>query len=294
MNILKDCTLCPRKCHVNRYKTVGYCHTRNKIKIALVSLHYWEEPFISGTKGSGTIFFSYCNLGCIYCQNKKIRNGFGKEITINRFSQICLEQQERGALNINLVTPTHYAPLIKKGIEKAKQQGLKIPIIYNTGSYESVNTIKMMNNIVDIYLADLKYYDNKLGEKYSHCKDYFKYASAAIEEMYNQVGTPIIENDILKKGLVVRVLIIPGEVEDSKKIIRYLYNRYKDNIYISIMNQYTPIEKYKYCNLNRKVSDDEYNEVIEYAISLGINNAFIQEGETQDESFIPDFNLTNV
>src|SRR5699024_3964747 len=179
------------------YLKTGYCKAKNKIKVSLVSLHMFEEPFISGVNGSGTIFFSNCNLGCIFCQNKKIRDGYGKEITIKRLSEIMLEQQIRGAHNINLVTPTHYVPLIKKGIIKAKKSGLTIPIVYNTSSYENVSTIKEMNNLIDIYLADLKYYDNKYGEKYSNCKNYFKYATKAIEEMYKQVGLPVIENNLL-------------------------------------------------------------------------------------------------
>ncbi len=294
MNVLKKCNLCPRNCLVNRYKSIGYCKAKAKIKVSLVSLHMWEEPFISGTNGSGTIFFTNCNLGCIYCQNKKIRDGYGKTITIKRFSEILLEQQSRNAHNINLVTPTHYVPLIRKGIVKAKEKGLSIPIVYNTSSYENVNTIKMMNGLVDIYLADLKYYDDFYGKKYSKVNDYFKYASLAIEEMYKQVGNPIIKNNLLKKGLVVRVLLLPGLVEDAKNIIKYLYNKYKDNIYISIMNQYTPVDKYIYEELNHKVLDTEYEQLVDYACDLGIKNAFIQEGDACLESFIPDFNLENI
>ena len=294
MNILRNCTLCPRNCHVNRYQKKGYCKASSKLKVSLASLHQWEEPFISGVNGSGTIFFSHCNLGCIYCQNKKIRDGYGKEISIKRFSEILLEQQKRGAHNINLVTPTHYVPLIKKGIIKAKNNGLTIPIVYNTSSYENIETIQMMDKLIDIYLADLKYYDSLLGNKYSNCKDYFYFASKAIDEMYKQVGKFEIEDGLLKKGLVVRILLLPGGVEDCKKILKYLYSKYQDNIYMSIMNQYTPIEKYKYQELNRTVKDEEYDELINYACDLGIKNAFIQEGNVCNESFIPDFNLDNV
>lgn len=294
MNILRNCTLCPRNCHVNRYQKKGYCKASSKLKVSLASLHQWEEPFISGVNGSGTIFFSHCNLGCIYCQNKKIRDGYGKEISIKRFSEILLEQQKRGAHNINLVTPTHYVPLIKKGIIKAKNNGLTIPIVYNTSSYENIETIQMMDKLIDIYLADLKYYDSLLGNKYSNCKDYFYFASKAIDEMYKQVGKFEIEDGLLKKGLVVRILLLPGGVEDCKKILKYLYSKYQDNIYMSIMNQYTPIEKYKYQELNRTVKDEEYDELINYACDLGIKNAFIQEENVCNESFIPDFNLDNV
>ena len=294
MNILRNCTLCPRNCHVNRYQKKGYCKASSKLKVSLASLHQWEEPFISGVNGSGTIFFSHCNLGCIYCQNKKIRDGYGKEISIKRFSEILLEQQKRGAHNINLVTPTHYVPLIKKGIIKSKNNGLTIPIVYNTSSYENIETIQMMDKLIDIYLADLKYYNYLLGNKYSNCNDYFYYASKAIDEMYKQVGKFEIEDGLLKKGLVVRILLLPGGVEDCKKILKYLYSKYQDNIYMSIMNQYTPIEKYKYQELNRTVKDEEYDELIRYACDLGIKNAFIQEGNACNESFIPDFNLDNV
>ena len=294
MNILRNCTLCPRNCHVNRYQKKGYCKASSKLKVSLASLHQWEEPFISGVNGSGTIFFSHCNLGCIYCQNKKIRDGYGKEISIKRFSEILLEQQKRGAHNINLVTPTHYVPLIKKGIIKAKNNGLTIPIVYNTSSYENIETIQMMDKLIDIYLADLKYYDSLLGNKYSNCNDYFYYASKAIDEMYKQVGKFEIEDGLLKKGLVVRILLLPGGVEDCKKILKYLYSKYRDNIYMSIMNQYTPIEKYKYQELNRTVKDEEYDELINYACDLGIKNAFIQEGNVCSKSFIPNFNLDNV
>lgn len=294
MNVLRKCNLCGRNCLIDRYKERGYCNASNKIKIALVSLHKWEEPPISGMNGSGTIFFSYCSLGCIFCQNKKIALGFGKEITIKRFSEILIEQQERGAHNINLVTPTHYVPMIKKGLIKAKKNGLSIPIVYNTSSYDSISALKMMDGLVDIYLADLKYYSNDYCKKYSKCNNYFEYASLAIDEMYMQVGRPVLSNNLLKKGLVVRILVLPGNVLDAKKIIKYLYDKYNDNIYLSIMNQYTPISKYKYPELNRKLYDDEYNEVVNYAIDIGVSNAFIQEGGTQKESFIPTFNLDNI
>lgn len=294
MNVLRKCNLCPRNCLVDRYKKLGYCFAGSKIKLALSSLHMYEEPFISGTNGSGTVFFSNCNVKCIFCQNKKIRDGYGKEITIKRFSDILLEQEKRKAHNINLVSPTHYAPLIKKGIIKARKSGLSIPIIYNTSSYENTSTIEMMDGIVDIYLADLKYYNNEYGKKYSNVDDYFYYASRAIDEMYNQVGGCLIENDLLKKGVVVRILLLPGLGLDCKKILSYLYNKYHDNIYISIMNQYTPLDNYIYEELNHKVSNEEYDDLVNYAIDLGIKNAFIQEGETQSESFIPEFNLDNI
>lgn len=293
----KNCNLCERKCNINRYEKKGICGATNKLKVARAALHYWEEPCISGSSGSGTIFFSNCNLKCLFCQNKKIStNGFGKEITINRLSDICIELQKQGANNINLVTPTHYVPSIIKGIKKAKKKGLNIPVVYNTSSYESIDTIKSLNKIVDVYLPDLKYKDDTLAKNYSNIKDYFKVATRNIEEMYNQVGKPIFNQEgIMIKGIIVRVLLLPGHLNDAKEIIKYLYDKYTNNIYISIMNQYTPVEKIdKYINLNRKVTNEEYDELIDYACNLGIENAFIQEGETQEESFIPDFNKKGV
>lgn len=294
MNVLKQCNLCPRNCLVNRYEKVGYCRAKAKLKIALASIHMWEEPVISGRDGSGTIFFSHCNLGCIFCQNYKIRNGYGKEITIKRFSEICFELQSRGANNINLVTPTHYVPLIRKGLIQAKNRGLIIPIVYNTSSYENEATIESMKELVDVYLADLKYYDDSYAKKYSNCNNYFEVATKAIGKMVEQVGSPIIHNGLMKRGVIVRVLLLPGLLEDAKKIIKYLYETYHDNIYISIMNQYTPVDKYVYEELNNKVAESVYDELVNFAYDIGVRNAFIQEGETQNDSFIPNFNLENV
>lgn len=291
----KDCILCNRKCHINREKEKGMCNASNKLVVARAALHYWEEPIISGENGSGAVFFSNCNLKCIFCQNRDIsRDGFGKEITIERLSDIFIELQEKKANNINLVTPTHYIPSIIKAIELSKNKGLNIPIIYNTSSYESLEAMKELNNKIDVYLPDLKYFDNKLALKYSKVSDYFEVATRNIKEMYKQVGKPIIEKGIIKKGVIVRVLVLPGEVDDAKKIIKYLYDEYKDNIYISIMNQYTPVYKLEYENLNRKVTDEEYDDVINYALDIGITNAFIQEGDTMKESFIPEFDNTGV
>lgn len=292
MNLLNNCMLCPRKCGVNRYKKKGACGATNKLKIAYYSLHKWEEPVISGSNGSGTIFFSNCNMKCIYCQNKKISiDGYGKYISNKKLEEIMFKLQDMGAHNINLVTPTHYVPQIVSALRKIKGKSLKIPVVYNTSSYENVGTIMFLNNLVDIYLADLKYYDDSLAYNYSGCKNYFETATMAIDEMYRQVGDYSFDKDgLMTKGLIVRVLILPGHVEDAKKIIKYLYMTYKDSIFISIMNQFTPVNTCIYSNLNRKLTDEEYDEVIKYALSLGVTNAFIQEGETADDSFIPDFN----
>ena len=287
------CNLCNRKCNIDRDIHEGICGANNKIKIARASLHYWEEPCISGEKGSGTIFFSYCNLQCIYCQNYELsQNHIGKEITIEEFSDICINLQNKGANNINLVTPTHYVPQIIEGLKLAKKKGLTIPIIYNTSSYETIDTIKMLDGYIDIYLPDLKYYDDYYAIHYSHVKNYFKVASSIICEMIKQVGTPRFDkNGMIIKGVIVRHLCLPGLMDDTKKILKYLYDTYQDDVYISIMNQYTPVKKFnRYQNLNRILSEEEYDEIINYALDIGITKAYIQEGETQKESFIPDFN----
>lgn len=289
--ILKKCNLCPRNCGVNRYESLGFCKASDKVKVAYYSLHQWEEPVISGINGSGTVFFSNCNLKCIFCQNKKISTlGYGKEISNERLKEIFLELQAKGAHNINLVTPTHYVPQIVEVLKEAKTAGLNIPIVYNTSSYENVSTIMLLEGIVDVYLADLKYFDDSLGCKYSKCENYFEVAKAAIEAMYEQVGKFEMVDDLMVKGVIVRVLVLPGHADDSKNLIKYLHETYGNNIIISIMNQYTPVEVIdKYPNLNRKVSDEEYEDVIDFAVELGVEMAFIQEGETQDTSFIPDF-----
>lgn len=288
--LLNECKLCPRNCSVNRnIGKFGFCKAGNKIKIAKAYLHIWEEPPISGKNGSGTIFFSNCNLKCVFCQNYYIsREDNGVEISIDRFSDICLDLQKQGAENINLVTPTHFVPLIIDGIKLAKSRGLVIPIVYNSSGYENVDTIKMLEETVDIYLPDLKYYSDKYALKYSNCEDYFNYASMAIDEMVRQKPKCIFDkNGNIKSGVIVRHLLLPNMEKDSKKIIKYLHDKYNDNIYISIMNQYTPIGKCKYDELNNKVNDLVYEEVINYAWDIGVRNAFIQEGNTQNESFIP-------
>ncbi len=293
--LLEKCTICPRECKVNRNKKeLGYCKASNKIKIGGYHLHMWEEPIITGEKGSGTIFFSYCNLNCIYCQNYEIsNNNNGEEITIERLSDIMIELQEKGANNINLVTPTHYIPQIRSSLIIAKEKGLSIPIVYNTSCYEKKESIKLLDGLIDIYLPDFKYYDNGLG-KYSKVNNYFEVASLALEEMYNQIGKCTYDKDNnLKKGIIVRHLVLPGHIEDSKKIINYLYSKYENNIIYSIMNQYTPIKKLEYNNLNRRVSNKEYEEIIDFAYNIGVRNCYVQEKKSQSESFIPIFKGDN-
>ena len=295
MNLLKNCNLCPRKCNINRYKELGFCRQSNKLRLALAKLFFYEEPPISGKNGSGTIFFTGCNLKCIFCQNYDISTkNIGKVITIKRLSEIMLELQSKGAHNINLVTPTIYVPQIIKAIKLAKKKGLSIPIIYNSSGYETTDTIKLLNGYIDVYLPDLKYFNDDIAIKYSKANNYFNHASKAIEEMIKQTGPcKFNKNGLITKGVIVRHLLLPGHLDDSKKIIKYL-SKYKDDIYISIMNQYTPIRKLKYEELNHPVNEDDYYKLIDYALSLGINNAFCQEDETAKESFIPNWNYEGI
>ena len=291
--LLNDCTLCPRNCHVNRNEgKVGYCRMTSELVVARAALHMWEEPCISGEKGSGTVFFSGCAMGCVFCQNHEIAKGLrGKAISVERLSEIFLELQEKGANNINLVTPSHYVPQIIEALDIARARGLVLPIVYNSSGYEKKETIKGLEGYVDIYLPDFKYMNDDIAERYSHCPDYSTYAKESIEEMVRQTGKPeFFPDGIMKKGTIVRHLSLPGYLEDSKDILDYLHANYKNDLYISIMNQYTPLVTVeKYPEINRKVTKKEYDELISYALMLGIKNAYTQEDETQDESFIPDF-----
>ncbi len=291
----KGCKNCPRHCNAIRIpgeeQTYGYCRVSLQPRVARAALHFWEEPCISGEEGSGTVFFSGCNLRCVYCQNAEIAAGVGgKEISIERLGAIFLELQEKGANNINLVTPSHYYPQIKEALLLVRDR-LKIPVIANTSSYDSVEMLRQMEGLVDIYLADFKYVDHRLAKRYSHAEDYPEVAKAALQEMFRQTGKPVFDEEgRMKRGMIVRHLLLPGETQDSKNVIRYLYETFGDLIYISIMNQYTPLEQViSYPELNRRVTPEEYEEVVEYAVKLGVENGFIQEGETAEESFIPQF-----
>ena len=295
---LSDCTICPRTCHVNRLAgETGYCRTGADIVLARAALHMWEEPCISGERGSGTVFFSGCSLGCVYCQNEKIaKNHIGKEVTIDRLVEIFYELREQGAANINLVTPTHMLHAVIRSIQTAKRQGFDLPFVYNCGGYEKPESIRLLAGLVDVYLTDFKYYDNALAIRYSNAPDYFTYASESLKEMVRQTGNAIFnEEGMMTKGVIVRHLILPGCIEDSKQIVKYLYDIYKDQIYISLMNQYTPLPHVvAFPEINKKVTEAEYDEVVNYAIDLGVEKGFIQEGETATESFIPDFDITGV
>lgn len=292
--ILNNCDLCPRNCHVDRTSGQrGYCGQTDKLVVARAALHMWEEPCISGTRGSGTVFFSGCSVGCVYCQNHNIAEGkAGKIITTKRLSEIFIELQNKGAHNINLVTPSHYIPQIIDAVSLSRSNGFSVPVVYNTSGYEKLEAIRMLKGTVDIYLPDLKYMDGAIAQMYSNCKDYFLYASAAIKEMVNQVPEPEFDSDgIMTKGVIVRHMMLPGYLEDSKNIIKYLYDTFGNKIYMSIMNQYTPLPHVSpYPEINRKITDKEYDELIDYAVESGVENGFIQEGETQSESFIPEFN----
>lgn len=288
--MLEKCTICPHKCGIDRTKYVGRCKSTDKIKIALYSTHNFEEPCISGERGSGTIFFSNCNMNCIYCQNYEISQlGKGKEITIEELADIMIKQQQKGVENINLVTPTSYALHIIEAIKQAKKKGLHIPIVYNTNGYESIGTLKKLEGYIDIYLPDLKYYYNELGKKYSNVENYFNIATEAIKEMYRQVGTPILnENGIMQKGLMIRHLILPNQIENSKDILKWIKENIDNKVYVSIMAQYFPTYRAKDVDgLNRKLTQPEYEEIENYLYELELENGYIQELGEHEEEYVP-------
>ena len=289
--LLENCNICPHKCNINRNKgKIGRCKATNKIKVALYSVHNFEEPCISGEKGSGTVFFSNCNLNCIYCQNYEIsQQGRGKEISIEELSDIFIEQQKRNVENINLVTPTSYVAQIIEAIKIARKKGLNIPIVYNTNGYENIETIKMLDGYVDIYLPDLKYYYNDIAKKYSKIDNYFEIATKAIKEMEKQIGKTVIdENGIMKKGIIIRHLVLPNNIENSKKILKWIRENMNNDTYISVMAQYFPTYKAKEdLELNRKLIKQGWREIEEYIEELGIENGFIQELGEHEEEYVP-------
>ncbi len=292
--MLTDCTLCPRECHVNRMEGKrGYCKETATLAVARAALHMWEETCISGESGSGTVFFCGCNMGCIFCQNHNIsRAKAGKEITVDRLAQIFLELQEQGACNINLVTPTHYVPQIAEALDLSRKRGVALPVVYNTSGYEKAETLRMLRGSVDIYLPDFKYMDEELAKECSDAPDYPAYAKQALAEMYRQTGGFKIDGQtgMMRSGVIVRHLVLPGHVKDSREVIRYLYETYKDQILISIMNQYTPMPRVSgHPLLGRKVTRREYEKVVDYALEIGVECGYIQEGEAALESFIPEF-----
>jgi len=298
LKFLKKCNLCPRKCSINRLDgELGFCNASMDVKIAKVSLYYWEEPCISGTSGSGSVFFSYCNLSCVFCQNYKISHeGFGKIVSINRLSEIFIEHQTRGALNINLVTPTHYVPQIIEALKLAKNKGLNIPVLYNSNGYESIDTIKSLRGFIDVYLPDLKYYNDKYAIKYSNAPNYFNTACEVITEMISQVGATKFDHDgIIQSGVIIRHLMLPGLLFDSKKVIDFIYTAFNDDVYISLMNQYIPMnDASTYPEINKILNPNHYDALINYCLTLGITNCFIQDSGTSSRIFVPNFDLSGV
>ncbi|MBQ8636972.1 MAG: radical SAM protein [Clostridia bacterium] len=289
---MTHCELCPRKCGINRTKgEVGFCGASEDAVIGLYSLHKWEEPCISGKNGSGTVFFSHCTMKCVFCQNYSISTEHhGRTVTADDLCDIFLKLQDMGAHNINLVTPTHFLATIIPALEMAKSRGLLIPVIYNCGGYESIDTLSMLSGLVDIYMPDFKYWREEYATAYSNAPDYRETAKNALAEMFRQAGSAQFENGLMIRGMLVRHLLLPGLLYDAKKIIDYLYTEYKDDIYISIMNQYTPLPHISNIDaLNRKVGKNEYDALINYASRIGVKNAYVQEESSSSDIYIPDF-----
>lgn len=294
---MEKCFLCPHNCGIDRSKTVGRCGQHNEIKASRASLHYWEEPCLSGTNGSGTVFFSGCTLGCVFCQNNEISHqNIGKTISNEHLAEVFINLQNQGAHNINLVTPDHFADQIAKALSIAKSNGLVLPVVYNTSGFCSVNTLKMLDGFIDIYLPDFKYMSSEIAKKYSFASTYPAYAKTAIAEMHRQQPECIFdENGIMTKGVIVRHMLLPGFLYDSKEIVKYLFETYGHSIYISIMSQYTPHGDLKnYPEIDRTVTKREYSSLVDFAVNLGIENAFIQGGKAADESFIPRFDGSGI
>lgn len=298
MNKYENCLLCPRKCGINRRTgQTGVCGVSSEIKVARAALHYWEEPCISGKRGSGAVFFSGCSLHCVFCQNREISDGKeGKVISKERLSDIFMELEGKGANNINLVTPGQYIPDIVWAVNDAKSRGMKLPIIYNTSGYENVTELKLLEGIVDVYLPDFKYMDSTLSARYSRAKDYPSVAKQALSEMVRQQPDVVIDDatGFIQKGVIVRQLLLPGHVNDAKAVLKYLYDTYHDHVYISMMSQFTPIALKDYPEINRTVTRREYERLVDYALEIGITNAFIQEGDVAKDSFIPAFDCEGV
>ena len=307
---LSDCTLCPRSCRVNRLAgRIGYCNVTADLFAARAALYYHEEPVISGSRGSGAVFFAGCNMGCVFCQNYAIAKAMtGTQLSSGRLTEIFLSLQEQGAHNINLITAEHFLPQVIRSLRDAKDQGLTLPVIYNTGTYERVEAIQALEGLVDVWLPDFKYISPRLSLAYSHTPDYFQYASKALQEMVRQCPEPLFsdgshtldapddaDDPLMVRGVLVRHLVLPGSTQDSMDILKYLHDTYGDQIFISIMNQYTPMPQVKDDpDLGRKLSSEEYEKVVDYAISLGITNGFIQEEGTASRRYIPAFDGTGI
>ncbi len=304
-NLYTNCNICPRECGAKRNdEKIGYCGCTGNILLTRVSLHMWEEPCISGTNGSGTVFFSGCHLKCVFCQNEPavmLKNS--KQVSPERLSDIFFELEQKGAHNINLVTPSHFAPSVAKAINMAKQKNISIPFVYNCGGYEKCETLKMFDGIIDIYLPDFKYMSPSIAKKYSNAADYANVCKNAVNEMLRQTGRfEFDEKELIKHGVIVRHLVLPGYAGDSKRIIKYLHNTYGDNIYISIMGQYTPkcdiygdggVFAEKYPELCRTLTQDEYNDVVEFAENEGVKYAYTQFLSSGSKDYVPDFSEQN-
>ena len=293
---MKACEMCPRRCRVDRVNRLGYCGADENVRVALVSLHEWEEPCLVGERGAGTIFFAHCNLRCVYCQNFAISHeGFGAAVSIERLAEIFIEQQNRGAANVELVTPTHYTEQICAAIDIAKERGLTLPIVWNSNAYERVETLERLRGRVDIFLPDLKYCDDEAARNFSDAPNYFAVAQAAIGKMFELAGSAQIDGGLMTRGVIVRHLVLPNHRRDAMKIIDWLYKKFGDAIFISLMNQYTPVHRAgEHKKISRPLTTFEYDSVVEHAASIGVVNCFVQTGKTADVKFIPNFNLDNV
>lgn len=294
---MSNCNICPRKCNTDRSKNLGYCQMTDSVTVARAALHMWEEPCISGTRGSGAVFFCGCNLKCVYCQNYEISRGnTGKKISVKRLSEIFIELQEKKAHNINLVTPTHFLPQIKTAL-KTVEGSLNIPVVYNCGGYELKESIEGLSGYADIFLTDVKYYDNSLAERLSCAKNYFEISISALDSMIETVGTPVFSDDgIMQKGVIVRHLVLPGQRQDSIEILKRLKNRYGcDKFILSLMSQFTPNGRLEgFPELNRRITSFEYNSVVDTAYDLGFHNAYVQEKSSAKEEYTPPFDLTGI
>lgn len=297
LNLLKKCQLCPRQCGINRIEGyTGFCGAGYNIKAAKSMLHMWEEPCISGDKGAGAVFFSSCSMRCVFCQNHEIsQKHYGREISINRLAEIFIELQYRGANNIDLVSPTHYVPQIAEALSIARSKGLKLPVIYNTNGYECIDTLRLLEGFVDVYLPDIKYFRDEYSKKYSGTPDYFKYASRAVLEMYRQVGIPKFENGIIKRGLIIRHMLLPGLLSDSKKVLDWISKNLPKDIYISLMSQYVPMyHASNFVEINKRVSEKSYEWLIDYSLSLGLENGYIQEQTSAEAGYTPLFDCSGI
>ena len=294
---IKSCSLCPRMCNANRLKAKGYCMGGDKARLALVSRHMWEEPSISGTKGSGTVFFSGCNMRCVFCQNHDISHApYGIEVSDERLAEIFIEQQNRCVHNINLVSGGHYVPNIVNALNIANKNGLKIPVVYNSNGYETVNALKMLEGLIDVYIPDIKYYDSAAAVKYSSAPHYFETALAAVKEMYRQTGKNIFDGDgIMQKGVIIRHLVLPGLKNDSKRIIDVIKENFGNNVYVSVMSQYTPVFKAAdFKEINRRITTYEYETVTEYFLDIGLKNGYMQKRTSATSDYTPNFDLSGI